>query len=225
MQGSTGGRTAIVVANGVLPDLALFSALLAAAEVIVAADGGACALLRAGWRPTAILGDMDSLPPDLLAAWRAGGGETLIFPPEKDETDLELALRYVLQRGACRIAVLGALGGRVDHELANLLLLAAPMLDGIDAAVLDRRTRVVAVKNETELSGRPGDLLSLLPVTASATGIVTEGLTYRLDGDTLLLGLARGVSNVFVQERIAVRLAAGVLLAIHTWPDDRPLEW
>ena len=115
MQGSTGERTAIVVANGVLPDLALFSRLLAAADVIVAADGGARALLQAGWRPAAILGDMDSLPLDLLAAWHAGGGETLVVPPEKDETDLELALRYVLQCGACRIAVLGALGGRVDH--------------------------------------------------------------------------------------------------------------
>ena len=126
MQGSTGGRTAIVVANGALPDLALFSRLLAAADVIVAADGGGRALLQAGWRPAAILGDMDSLPPDLLAAWRADGGETLVVPPEKDETDLELALHYVLQRGT---------------------------------------------------------------------------------------------------RRIAVRLAAGVLLAIHTWPDDRPLAW
>src|SRR5438270_8208810 len=206
MHGGTGGGTAIVVANGALPDLALFSVLLAAADVVVAADGGARALLRAGWRPTAILGDMDSLPPDLLATWRAGGGETLVFPPEKDETDLELALAYVLQRGARRIAVLGALGGRVDHELANLLLLAAPLLDGIAAAVLDRHTRVVAVRDEIELAGRTGDLLSLLPVTAAATGIVTEGLAYRLNGETLLLGPARGVSNVFLQERIAVRL-------------------
>ena len=216
---------AIVVANGVLPDLVLFGPLLDAADMIVAANGGARALMHAGRRPTAILGDLDSLPPDLLATWRAGGGETLVFPPEKDETDLELALRYVLQRGACRIAVLGALGGRVDHELANLLLLAAPLLDGIAATVLDRHTRVVAVRDEIELAGRTGDLLSLLPVTAAATGIVTEGLAYRLNGETLLLGPARGVSNVFLQERIAVRLAAGVLLAIHTWPDDRLLEW
>jgi thiamine pyrophosphokinase len=225
MHGGTDGRTAVVVANGILPDLALFAPLLAAADVVVAADGGARALLQAGWRPTTILGDMDSLPPDLLATWCAGGGETLVFPPEKDETDLELGLRYVVQRGACRVAVLGALGGRVDHELANLLLLAAPLLDGIDAAVLDRRTRVVAIKDKLELAGRPGDLLSFLPVTASAAGIVTEGLKYRLNGDTLLLGPARGVSNVFVQERITVRLAAGVLLAVHTWPDDRPLAW
>src|SRR5207248_10328649 len=146
-------------------------------------------------------------------------------PPEKDETDLELGLRYVVQRGARRVAVLGALGGRVDHELANLLLLAAPLLDGIDAVILDRRTRVAAIKDKLELTGRPGDLLSLLPVTASATGIVTEGLKYRLNGDTLLLGPARGISNVFVQEHIAVRLATGVLLAIHTWPDDRPPAW
>src|ERR671923_1890309 len=104
MRGRRGARPAIVVANGVLPDLALSSRLLATAAVIVAADGGACALLQAGWRPAAILGDMDSLAPDLLAAWRAGGGETLVVPPEKDETNLELGLHYALQRGACRIA-------------------------------------------------------------------------------------------------------------------------
>jgi thiamine pyrophosphokinase len=225
MQGRTAGPAAVVVANGVLPDLTLFSPLLKAADMIVAADGAAGALLRAGRRPTAILGDMDSLPSDLLATWRAGGGETLNFPPEKDETDLELALHYALHHGARHIAVLGALGGRLDHELANLLLLAAPLLDGIDAAVLDRHTRAVAVKDKVELAGRPGDLLSLLPITARATGIVTAGLKYHLKGETLFLGPTRGVSNVFVQERIAVRLATGVLLAVHTWPDDRPLEW
>src|SRR5438067_4421381 len=166
MRGSAGSMAAIVVANGVLPDLVLFGPLLDAADMIVAANGGARALMHAGRRPTAILGDLDSLPPDLLATWRAGGGETLVFPPEKDETDLELGLRYVVQRGARRVAVLGALGGRVDHELANLLLLAAPLLDGIDAVILDRRTRVAAIKDKLELTGRPGDLLSLLPVTA-----------------------------------------------------------
>ena len=92
MRGSAGSMAAIVVANGVLPDLVLFGPLLDAADMIVAANGGARALMHAGRRPTAILGDLDSLPPDLLATWRAGGGETLVFPPEKDETDLELAL-------------------------------------------------------------------------------------------------------------------------------------
>lgn len=225
MHPHAGNHKAVVFANGVAPELALCRALLAGADLVVAADGGARALLRAGLPITAVLGDMDSLPADLLARWRAGGGETLVFAPEKDETDLELALAYMVARGARRIAVLGALGGRIDHELANLLLLAAPLLDGVDAAVLDSRTRIVAVRDSTTLTGRPGDLLSLLPITAQVDGIVTEGLHYPLRGETLYLGPARGVSNVFMGTHATVSITSGTLLAVHSWPDERPLEW
>lgn len=218
-------RRAVVIANGTLPSLTPFGGLLRGAEMVVAADGGARALLEAGQAPSAIIGDMDSLDADLLRQWRASGGETLLFAPEKDETDLELALRHVHERGARRIAILGALGGRVDHALANLLLPAAPWLDDSAVAILDEQTRIVAVRQETTLPGEPGDLLSLLPLTARATGIRTEGLRYPLRGETLALGTPRGVSNVFVQATATVRLEEGILLAIHTWPSHRPLDW
>lgn len=219
------GLKAVVFANGAAPDLHLCRPLLADADLVVAADGGARTLLGAGLPLTALLGDMDSLPAKLLARWRAGGGETLVFPAEKDETDLELALRYAVEHGARRITVLGALGGRVDHELANLLLLAAPLLDGLDAAILDAGVRVVAVRDRVELAGQPGDLLSLLPITAQVDSVMTEGLHYPLQGETLQLGPARGVSNVFLGNRATVRLTSGILLAIQTWMDQRPLDW
>src|SRR5579875_1654977 len=117
---------AVVVANGTIADLAPLDPLLAGADLVVAADGGARLLLAHGRRPHVVVGDMDSIPAPMLDAWRAGGGETVVFPPAKDETDLELALAYAAEQGAGRIAILGALGGRVDHQTANLLLLAAP---------------------------------------------------------------------------------------------------
>lgn len=216
---------AVVIANGALPSLAPFEGLLGGAQMVVAADGGARALLEAGRSPTAIVGDMDSLDASLLEPWRAGGGETLLFAPEKDETDLELALRHVHERGARHIAILGALGGRADHALANLLLLAAPWLDDSTVAILDEQTRIVAVRQDVTLSGEPGDLLSLLPLTTQAIGIQTEGLRYPLRGETLALGTPRGVSNVFVQATATARLEAGILLAVHTWPGHRALNW
>ena len=218
-------QKAVVIANGALPSLAPFEDLLRGAEMVVAADGGARALLETGRSPTAIIGDMDSLDAGLLQQWRAGGGETLLFAPEKDETDLELALRYVHERGARRIAVLGALGGRADHALANLLLPAAAWLRDCEVAVLDEQTRILAVRQASTLSGEPGDLLSLLPLTARATGIHTQGLRYPLRGETLALGTPRGVSNVFMDAQATVRLEEGMLLAIHTWTGRRPLDW
>jgi thiamine pyrophosphokinase len=218
-------RRAVVVANGVGADLAPFRPLVQTADLVVAADGGARLLLAQGLRPHVILGDMDSVPASLLADWRAAGGETLTFPAEKDETDLELALAYAIGQGAQRIAILGALGGRIDHEMANLLLLAAPALAEAEVAVLDTRARVMAVRAAAQFQGRVGDTLSLLPLTASVDGIVTEGLHYALHGETLLLGPARGVSNVFVADRVTIRVGAGLLLAVHTWSEERVFSW
>src|SRR5690348_5766704 len=107
---------AVVVANGAIAELAPLAPLLTGADLVVAADGGARLLLSQGRRPHVVVGDMDSIPAPMLDAWHADGGETVVFPPAKDETDLELALAYAVEQGAARIAILGALGGRVDHQ-------------------------------------------------------------------------------------------------------------
>ncbi len=218
---------AVVVANGSLPKSSLYQGLIEEADIVVAADGGARALLQAGLRPGLIVGDMDSLPSNLLLQWQASGGEVIAVPPAKDETDLELALREAMDRGARSIAILGALGGRADHATANVLLLASNFLRGVDVAILDAETRVTALRGgeTTLIRGVEGDLVTLLPVTERAEGIVTVGLLYPLNGETLPLGLPRGVSNVLLGREASVRLGHGVLLVFHTWSGARSLAW
>jgi len=218
---------AVVVANGSLPEPDVYRGLIEEADIVVAADGGARALLQAGRPPDLIVGDMDSLPRDLLARWQAADGEVLAVSPVKDETDLELALRQAMDRGVRSIAILGALGGRADHATANLLLLASDFLRGVDVAILDAETRVTALRGgeTTLIRGMEGDLVTLLPVTERAAGIVTDGLLYPLNGETLPLGLPRGVSNVLLGREAGVRLGHGVLLVFHTWSGARPLAW
>lgn len=231
MHGSVGDaqqqrpERAVVVANGVIADLAPLREVVERADLVVAADGGARLLLDNGLRPHVVVGDMDSIPPPMLAMWRASGGRTIDFPPQKDETDLELALTHVVERGARRVTVLGALGGRIDHAMANILLLATPMCRNVDSAIVDAGTRIKAIYDTVEFMGEPGDTLSLLPLTARVDGIVTEGLAYTLDGESLFLGPARGVSNVFLRAHVAVRITAGVLLACHTWTGERAIRW
>ncbi len=217
--------SAVVVANGAPPDPAIFDALLRAADIVIAADGGARALIEQDLPLTTVVGDLDSLPPDMLDRWQAHGGDVRRYPREKDETDLELAVAEAMRRGARRIAILGALGGRVDHQTANLLLLAHPSLDGVDTALLDDGVRVIAVKDAVTLSGRPGDLLSLLPVTSLVEGIGAMGLRYPLVDESLTLGSPRGVSNVFTAYQATVCVQSGTLLAMHIWTDRRPMEW
>jgi thiamine pyrophosphokinase len=161
-----------------------------------------------------VVGDLDSVDVDALAAARAAGSEVEAHPAEKDQTDLELALDAALARGARRVTVVGGGGGRLDHLLANLTLLAAPRYTGavIDAWAGTAAVRVV--RDEAELEGRLGELVSLVPLGGPVRGIRTEGLRYALDDEDLEPGTSRGVSNELAAARARVTLRSGTLLAI-----------
>ena len=134
---------------------------------------------------------------------------------------MELALAHALARGAATIVICGALGGRADHMLANVLLLTRPELAGLDVSIVDgpETLRLLHSRGQAavlELAGTPGDLVSLLPIGGDAAGVTTAGLRYPLHDETLLMGHARGVSNVFTDTRARVILRHGRLLVIHT---------
>jgi thiamine pyrophosphokinase len=194
---------------------------------VIAADLGAFTARGWNWPVHLLVGDLDSLPADEAAALQAEGVPLLIAPREKDETDLELALMQALEAGAGEIVICAALGGRPDHLLANVLGLARPELTGVKVMIADgpvtiRLMRGGARGAETgrerahlELDGAVGDLLSLLPVGGDAGGVTTRGLAYPLRDETLYLGQARGVSNVFESKTAHVWLRAGLLLVVH----------
>jgi thiamine pyrophosphokinase len=207
----------VVVANGTPGEDAWVRSHLAAADLVVAADGGARTALALGRPPDLVVGDLDSLDPEARAALADAGCAFEVVPREKDETDFELALRAAVQRGATTIDVLGALGGaRLDHALANVLALALPFLGHRRVALLDphHEVRLLRGPGTLHLSGRPGDLISLLPLTVTADGIDTAGLKYPLADGTLLLGPTRGVSNELTSERATVRLRSGLLVIV-----------
>ena len=182
-------------------------------DVIVAADGGTRHALAAGLKPDQIIGDLDSLPPELRAELRAAGTEFQTYPPAKDETDLELALLWAAQQDAEEILVLGALGGRPDQELANLLLLALPELAGQKTRLAAGNWQVELIRGGEELvlHGEPGETISLLPLGGEASGVTTTGLRYPLQQETLHFGPARGVSNVLTKKTAVVRVEKGLL--------------
>lgn len=219
---------ALVVADGDVPPLGRFAGRLGASTddaLVICADGGLRKAELLGLRPTVVIGDGDSLDADTLAVLGERGVEVRVHPPEKDESDTQLALLEAARRGARRIIVLGALGGlRFDHALANVLLLALPELAGRDVALLDGTTTVrllSAGSRRLEVTGRAGDLVSLLPLTARVNGVRTDGLRYPLQGETLSQGPARGLSNELTGERASIDIADGRLAVIHTTLDNR----
>jgi thiamine pyrophosphokinase len=192
---------------------------------VIAADFGAYHARAWGWPVHLLIGDLDSLPAEAAAALAGAGVPIITASSAKDETDLELALLQALAEDPVQIVICGALGGRADHMLANVLLLARPDLRDRRAIIADgAETLQLLVGGETAtgtprnlgVAGAPGDLLSLLPIGSDAGGVTTGGLLYPLHEETLYLGQPRGVSNVFTGTAALVSLRIGLLLVIHT---------
>lgn len=191
-----------------------------AGDLVIAVDSGLLHARAWGWPVDLLIGDLDSLAQAGATEAAASVAEVITAPPAKDETDLELALAAALGRGAHEVFICAALGGRTDHLLANVFLLARQDLAGLAVALVAGREslRLLRAGETLHLAGAAGDLLSLIPAGGPATGITTEGLLYPLTGETLALGQARGVSNVFTQPAAAVTLRTGYLLVYHAAP-------
>ena len=223
------GRRAIVLADG---DVAKRAELDAAwpgwsdgVAFVIAADGGARHAVPLGLTIDRWVGDGDSIAPADLDALRAGGVPVDLVAAEKNESDTELAIDAALTAGADEVIVLGAFGGRrLDHAIANLSLLAHPSLGGRPAVLLDGLARVRLVRApgpdggpvEMALPGRIGDLVSLIPFGGDAHGIRTQGLHYPLRDETLVLGSARGLSNIRREGDASFVLGRGAVLVIET---------
>jgi len=209
----------VIFANGVIADPAAEAARwVRAGDCVVAADGGTRHALAAGLMPAHVIGDLDSLSPDQRARLEAAGTMLHAHPPAKDETDLELALTWAAaQSDVTEIVILGALGGRPDQALANLLLLALPALTGRTVIIADGAWVVRCLRGgETAtFHGQSGDTLSLIPLGGDAVGVTMGGLAYPLRNETLHFGLGRGVSNEFVGETATVSLQTGLLWCLH----------
>jgi thiamine pyrophosphokinase len=160
---------------------------------------------------------MDSLDARVRERLRQQECRLVLQPAEKDKTDLELALHLAVEEGATEIVLLGALGGRLDQLLANILLLTLPELAGASVKLVGGEQEAFVIRGgaRAAVEGQVGDILSLIPLNGDASGVYTQGLKWPLSGDTLFAGPARGVSNVVVSLPVRIRVEKGLLLVVH----------
>ena len=213
----------VIFANGVIENQqAEISRWVRDGDVIIAADGGSNHLVACGIYPHHIIGDLDSITPELQKAYKANGVTFHTFPPYKDETDLELAILWAIcHYPVAKIVILGAMGGRPDQALANLLLLGLSQLMGHDVVIANKNWTVNVIRGgETYcLSGSVGDTISLIPIGGQVDGVTTIGLAYPLTDETLYFGPARGVSNVMKTPNANISVALGSLWVFHKGKD------
>jgi len=212
---------AVIFANGQIPNQEAARASLQPDDYLIAADGGANHLMQMGILPEIVIGDLDSVDDDTLFQLTSAEVKIEQYSEDKDETDIELALRYVLELGSSAILIVGALGGRLDQTLANISLLTDPSLPGIDIRLDDGVEQAFfcwasATKGgQAEVQGRSGDTVSLLPWNGPVGGVTTEGLKWPLYAETLYPDKSRGISNVMLADTASVRIQSGLLLIVH----------
>lgn len=204
-------RTVVVLAGGDPPAPGL---VLPPADVVLAADGGAEHAGPLGLAVDRLVGDLDSITPDRLDELRAGGVRVDAHHPDKDATDLELALAAAVDEGATRVVLVGGHGGRLDHELATYAALAAVAAPGRWVEAWLGVAQVLVVADRGSLAARPGELVSLLALGGPVAGVTTSGLRWPLTDFELLPTSTRGVSNEAVTSPVGAAVTGGVLAVV-----------
>ncbi len=203
----------IIFANGELPDKEKARALLHDDDFIIAADGGTRHALALGLVPNVIVGDLDSLPENFKTS--AFDGEIVLYPKDKNETDLELAIQHALTLNPEQIIILAALGGRLDQTLGNISLILHPSREAFILRLDDGIEEAFFCREQVQVNGMSGDTVSLIPWQGEVTGIITTGLKWPLQNETLYPHKTRGISNEMTGNTTTIQIKSGLLLIVH----------
>lgn len=200
-------KTALIFANGEIGPAEIELVRDRAFDTIIAADGGAAAALRWDYRPEVVVGDLDSITPEIRARL---GNAALLHRPDQEINDLEKALQYCRDAQVEAVTLLGAGGKRLDHTLNNLSVLSR--YDQLfDLTIYDAHSQIFIVRDRWQYRGALRQLISLIPIGA-AQGVTTEGLAFPLRRETLRFGRREGLSNYIVSNPVQVTLEKGLLL-------------
>ena len=196
-------KRAILFINGDLAQLPRIN--FRKGDFLIGVDGGTRLCRRLGLKPDIIIGDFDSYSRSTKLAKKA-------YLKDQNFTDTEKSLLYCVKHGFKDIVLVGVLGRRLDHLLANIFLGTRYNL-----TMIEGRQTLYFVSSRMNLEGEAGDLVSLIPLSDCA-GVTTFGLKWRLQGSTLKVGTSRGISNVLIGKSCRISLKKGRLLVIQTEP-------
>ena len=207
----------VIFANGDLNEPELLKKRFLPGDRIFCANGGTLHALALGLIPEVVVGDMDSLAPEIVTQLETSGVTIDRYPAHKDKTDLELTLAWAIAAQPDEIMLVTALGGRLDQMLANILLLTRPEYAASQLTLADGRQWAAILRGPLQftVTGQPGDTLSLVPLAEGVQGVSISGVKWPLEQVSLSLGSTLTISNVLQASSAKVTVAEGLLLLIH----------
>ena len=186
---------------------------------IIAVDRGLETLYQLQMIPNHVVGDFDSVSPEILTFYK--NQPRIIFHKfnaEKDNTDTDIALKLAIQLKSSKITILGALGKRMDHALANIHILKDALETNIPCQIIDEHNQIYLINKEMTLEKDKvyGKYVSLIPLTSTVEGLTLAGFKYPLNEYTLPIGTSLGISNEIIEDRAYIKMKKGILIAIET---------
>ena len=210
-------KTACIVTGGALSEAFLFQYVTAHPEaLLIVVDGALEVTHRLQLQPDYIVGDFDTVDQSLLECY----DKKIIFrhPPEKDQTDTELAIETALQAGCESVLFFGATGSRLDHSLANIFLLQSLLKQNVSAAILNENNKLY-LKNKSfsiERKHAYGDFFSLLPLTETVEQVTLKGFKYPVQSLTFYREQTLGISNEITEEEAIVEFTKGIFIVVES---------
>lgn len=184
-------------------------------DYIVCADGGANHSYNMGIIPDYIIGDLDSIYSEIIEFYKLKDVKFEKFPSKKDETDTEICVYLASKLNAKEIDFIGALGGRLDHMIANINLLYYVRNKDIYTKIISEYEDIhIAINEEITINGNIGDTISVIPLNGDAKGVTLENLEYPLNNYDMKFYLPLGISNVMLDEKCSVKVEQGSLIII-----------
>jgi len=184
-------------------------------DYIIAADGGYAALTSFDINPDMIVGDFDSLKPELLET-ALNHPNVVRSPVEKDDTDMMLAAFKGLELGYNEFIINGGLGGRLDQTFANIQLLGYLLENNAHGYLLGNNIIITAIKNGELLINPPNEkennTISVFCHGETAQGVYLQGLMYPLENATITGNYPIGVSNEFTGAPAKISVKKGTLI-------------
>lgn len=202
-------KRCVIVGAAPFTDAAYLRSYLRADDHLIAADGGSRLIAAMGVRADCVIGDFDSsVRPD-------DGQACTVLPTRKDDTDVLAAVRAALSEGYREFLLLGCMGGRFDHTIANVFVLRFLAEHGAHSMLADERHEVTLLQaGDHMLPDNPGAYFSLLPYGGDAVGVTVRGASYDVENMTLDTVFPIGVSNAFVGKTVHITVEKGFLLLV-----------
>ena len=208
-------KKAVIVSGGKFENAEFYREILND-KYIICADGGIYLLKKLNIKPNMFLGDFDSCNFDEIkkSGFLDECEDIRKFKIEKNATDTHIAVDFAIEKGFRDITLIGALGGRIDHSLANIMLLKYMLEKGAKGTVLNEKNTVFLTNESVVVPPENGRHISLIPLTEKVCGLTLKGLKYPLCDFDLEMGDSLGISNEFTAENAEIAFKNGLLLVV-----------